>query len=57
MEQNEIELSSLPAVIYLPENAVEVEMIVTVFSDGKIEKVAKTLDMKALKEAFCEAEI
>lgn len=51
----EIELNEKWAVIGLPEDAVEAEIAATVYMNGEITKVCKTLNMHELREAFQEA--
>ena len=52
----EIELDSDPAVIFLPPNAVELEMTVSVYLEGKVRKVMRTMDMAEIRAAFKNAE-
>ena len=51
-----IELTSVRAMIYVPENAVECELTFTVYQDGELSKVTQTMDMKELREAIRNAE-
>ena len=51
-----VELTDVPAVISLPENCVEATIICSVYLDGKIQKVQKTLSMQEVQEAIREAE-
>ena len=44
------------AMVYLPENAVEVKIDAKVFQDGKIVDVSKTLKMSDLRTAFQKAD-
>jgi len=52
-----IELDENAAVIYLPKTAVEVELNVKVYHDGKIRKVGKKLTMEDIRDAFQKADI
>lgn len=51
-----VELTSVRAMIYVPENAVECELTFTVYQDGELSKVTQTMDMKELREAIRKAE-
>ena len=51
-----IELTSVRAMIYVPENAVEGELTFTVYQDGELSKVTQTMDVKELREAIRNAE-
>lgn len=55
-EQEYLELEQNYAVIDLPKNAVEVELNVKVYHEGKIRKVGRTLNMEDIREAFYKAE-
>ncbi len=55
-DKKEIELSEKMAMIYLPENAVEVECNCTVYNNGELVKVTKTLKMSDIQAAFLDAE-
>lgn len=58
MEEENIpmELTELRAMVYLPENSVEVEINATIYNDGKLVKVGKTLKMSEIQLAFRDAE-
>jgi len=56
MEQEYIELTNHRAMIEIPENAVEVRMIVKVYVDGEIETVSSTLNQEMIREAFRKAD-
>lgn len=51
-----VELMDVPAVISLPENCVEATIYCSVYLDGKIQKVQKTLSMQEVQEAIRDAE-
>ena len=52
-----IELSMLRAMVYLPENAIEITLICTIYEDGKLKNVQKTLNAKDIQRAFYDAEM
>jgi hypothetical protein len=52
---NEIELKTDYAVVELPENAVEVDIVAKVYIDGKVQTVKRTMDMNEIRTAFKEA--
>ncbi len=56
MKQEYIELTNHRAMIEIPENSVEVQMIISVYVDGEIKKVSVTLDQKMIREAFRKAD-
>jgi len=56
MEQEYIELINHRAMIEIPENSVEVRMIVKVYVDGEIETVSSTLNQEMIREAFRKAD-
>jgi len=56
MEQEYIELTNHRAMIEIPENAVEVRMIVKVYVDGEIETDSSTLNQEMIREAFRKAD-
>lgn len=56
MEQEYIELTNHRAMIEIPENSVEVQMIISVYVDGEIKKVSATLDQKMIRESFRKAD-
>lgn len=51
-----VELTDVPAVIALPDNCVEATIYCSVYLDGKIQKVQKTLSMQDVQEAIREAD-
>ena len=51
-----VELTDVPAVISLPDNCVEATICCSVYLDGKIQKVQKTLSMQEVQEAIREAD-
>ena len=51
-----MELSEARAMVYIPENAVEVEINATIYENGKLIKVGKIMTMKEVQEAFRDAE-
>ena len=52
----EMELKESRAMVYLPENAVEVEIKATIFSNGELVKVGKIMALKEIQESFRDAE-
>ena len=56
MEQEYIELTNHRAMIEIPENSVEVQMIIKVYIDGEIKAVSSTLDQEMIREAFRKAD-
>ena len=55
-ERKEIELQSHRAMIEIPENALEIEMICKVYEEGRIIEVKRTLDMSDIREACRKAD-
>ena len=53
---DEIELSEMRAMVFLPENAVEIELNCKVFDGDKIIPVYKKMDLSAIRAAFMDAE-
>lgn len=51
-----IELQEHRAMMYLPENAVEVTMAAKVFENGELQTVSKTYDMQEIREMFRKAD-
>jgi len=51
-----LELDQNFAVIDLPVNAVEVELIVKIYHNGEIRKVGRTLTIEEIREAFQKAD-
>lgn len=56
MDDKEIRVEEKRAMICLPENAVEVNIIATVYEDGKIEKISKRLNTNDIYKAFDDAD-
>ena len=57
MEKEEyIDLTETRAMIYIPENSVEITLIAKVFENGTITECKKKLDMKDCREAIEDAE-
>lgn len=55
-ENKVIELTSVRAMIYVPENAVDGELTFTIYQNGELQKVSQTMDMNELREAIRKAE-
>ena len=51
-----MELTELRAMVYLPENSVEVEITATIYENGELVKVGKTLRLSEIQAAFRDAE-
>ena len=51
-----LELQEHRAMIYLPENAVDIEVIAKVFVDGDVHKVSKKYNMSDIREMFRKAD-
>lgn len=51
-----IELQTHRAMVELPENAVEVELTVTVYSEGELLDVRQVLSLADIREAFRKAD-
>lgn len=57
MEDKEyINLTEHRAMIYLPENTVEVTVAEKVYADGKLQEVSQTYDMQEIREMFRKAD-
>lgn len=57
-QENEIiELDNQYAIVEIPENCVELTLQCTVFLDGKLQTVMRTMSMKDIKEAFGEYQV
>ena len=54
--ENEIELNEKRAMIYLPENAVDITINCKVYEDGNIVEVSKQLKLSEIQSAFMDAE-
>lgn len=52
----EIELQEHRAMVYLPEHSVSVCINATVYEDGEIHKVSKTMTMDEIRDAFRRAD-
>lgn len=55
-DKEPITLMERHAIVDLPENAVEIEMRVTVFKDGGLVDAWKTLSQEDIRKAFNEAD-
>ena len=55
-EKEIVELDNRWAIVEIPENCVELALQCKVFLDGKLQTVMRTMDMKAIREAFDEYE-
>ena len=53
---DDIELTEHRAMIYLPENAVEVEIRATVFHDSELVNVSRKMQLEDLRTAFRKAD-
>lgn len=56
INEEEIEIMSSRAMIYLPDNAVDVEITATIYQDGKLINVVKKMSMKEIQDAIKDAE-
>ncbi len=54
--ENEIDLKQKRAILYLPENCVELKATCKVFEDGHLIEVETIFDFKALRQAFSDAD-
>ena len=54
---NEIELREVSALIYIPEQAVEIEMNVKVYIDGEIKSVTKTLNLPQIQQVIEDGKV
>ena len=52
----EIELDQHRAMVYLPENSVEVVLHAKIYMDGEIAEVATVMSMEEIREAFQKAD-
>lgn len=52
----EVNLTEHRAMVYLPENSVEVEINCKVFNDGELLNVRKVLKMSNIRDAFQKAD-
>ena len=55
-EDNSIELTEHRAIMYLPENSVEVTVTAKVFENGELQMVSKTYGMQEIREMFRKAD-
>ena len=53
-EHEVVELDNQYAIIEIPENCVELTLQCTVYLDGKLQTVMRTMSMKDIKDAFAE---
>lgn len=56
-EKNVVELNNQYAIVEIPENCVELTLQCTVYLDGKLQTVMRTMSMKEIKEAFGEYQV
>lgn len=57
MEENEyVELDEHRAIMYLPVNAVKVDISATVFLNGELKKVSMSYGMEEIREMFRKAD-
>ena len=54
--EKEVELQEHRAMIYIPENAVEVVLSVKVYHDGELINVSRTIGISEIREAFRKAD-
>ena len=52
-----IELKQKYAIIYLPENAVKIEINAKIYEDSELISVGKTLSLSEIKDAFDEYKV
>ena len=52
----EVELKEVRAMVYIPENSVEVTISAKVYKDGKLIEVEKVIDMQEVQKAVRDAE-
>ena len=52
-----IELEAVRAMIYIPENTIELEINATIYADGKIRKVGSKLNLQECRDAIRDAEM
>jgi len=55
-EERYIDLTEVRAMVYIPENSVEVTLTAKVYENGGITKCSKTLDMQDCRKAIEDAE-
>ena len=56
-EDKTVELNQKYAILYIPENCVELTLSCKVYMNGELLNVKRTLNMKAVNDAFSEYEI
>lgn len=56
IEQIEICVNEIRAMLYLPENAVEAVITCKIFQNGELVTASKTMSMSELRKAFEDAE-
>lgn len=56
MDEKEFKLKEERALIWLPDTALRVELVVDVYINGMIAKVSQELDFEKIKKAFRDAE-
>ena len=54
--KKEIEMQEKGAIVWLPENALEVKVTCKVYMDGKLRKVEKNIDLREAFEEYSVAE-
>ena len=57
MDKEVVELDNQYAIVEIPENCVELSLQCTVYLDGKLQTVMRTMSMKEIKEAFAEYQV
>ena len=57
MDKEVVELVNQYAIVEIPENCVELTLQCTVYLDGKLQTVMRTMSMKEIKEAFGEYQV
>lgn len=55
-ESRAIQLQEHRAIVYLPTDAVEIEINATVYQNGKLSKVSRKLSNKEIQQSFKDAE-
>lgn len=55
-DENVIEVSEKRAIVYLPENCVEVEFLCKTYDKGEIVKISKTLNLQEIQKSFADAD-
>ena len=55
-EEKYVELPEHRAMVMLPENAVQIQIIAKVFEDGDIQNVSMTYDLSDIREMFRKAD-